>query len=119
MDHEGWLTIVGRTRELIIRGGENIVPAEVERVVEAHPAVRQAVVVGYPDARLGERVAAFVVTDGPMGVEECRRWCEDRGLTRFKQPDRVCRLEAVPTLSLGKPDRAALRDLATSGTEAC
>ena len=118
VDPEGWLTIVGRARELIIRGGENIVPAEVERVLEAHPAVRQAVVVGYPDPHLGERVAAFVVSDRPMDVEECRRWCEDRGLARFKRPDRVGRLETVPTRSLGKPDRAALRALAASGRQA-
>ena len=62
---DGWLTIVGRLKELIIRGGENIASAEVERVLELHPDVRQAVVVGRPDERLGERVAAFVV--GPAG----------------------------------------------------
>ncbi len=111
LDNEGWLTIVGRTRELIIRGGENVVPAEVERALESHPAVRQAVVVGYPDVLLGERVGACVVTTEPMDLQDCRRWCEDRGLARFKRPERLRRLESLPTLSLGKPDRSAVRAL--------
>lgn len=109
VDGEGWLTIVGRTRDLIIRGGENIVPAEVERVLESHPAVVQAVVVGYPDDLLGERVGACVITDGPFGLEECRSWCARSGIARFKAPERVSRFDAFPTLSLGKPDRSALR----------
>ena len=65
LDTEGWLTIVGRLKELIIRGGENIASAEVERVLELHPDIRQAVVVGCPDPRLGERVVAFVVGGPP------------------------------------------------------
>ena len=63
LDDEGWLTIGGRIKELIIRGGENIASAEVERVLEQHPGIRQAVVVGRPDDRFGERVVAFVVAD--------------------------------------------------------
>ncbi|MEY2461427.1 MAG: cyclohexanecarboxylate-CoA ligase, partial [Acidimicrobiaceae bacterium] len=58
---EGWLTITGRLKDIIIRGGENIATAEVEGVLEAHPSVRQAVAVGVPDERLGEQVAAFVL----------------------------------------------------------
>ncbi len=115
VDAGGWLTIVGRTRDIIIRGGENVVPAEVERVLEAHPAVRQAVVVGYPDERLGERVAACVVADGPFGTAECRAWCATQGIARFKTPDLVRRFDAFPLLSLGKPDRSALRALVAGG----
>ena len=108
VDGDGWLTIVGRTRDIIIRGGENVVPAEVERVLEAHPSVHQAVVVGYPDSRLGERVGACVVADGPFGLEACRSWFARQGIARFKTPERVLRLDGLPTLSLGKPDRGAL-----------
>jgi cyclohexanecarboxylate-CoA ligase len=113
LDAEGWLTIVGRTRDIIIRGGENIVPAEVERILEAHPAVRQAVVVGYPDDRLGERVGACVVAvaGGSFGLEECQSWCARQGIARFKTPDRIRQFRAFPTLSLGKPDRGALAAL--------
>src|SRR5205085_2480088 len=62
IDDDGWLTVVGRIKDVVIRGGENISVAEVEGVLEAHPAVRQAAVVGYPDDILGERVAAFVAS---------------------------------------------------------
>ncbi len=64
VDDQGWLAITGRIKELIIRGGENISSSEVERALELHPGIRQAVVVGRPDERLGERVVAFIVGTG-------------------------------------------------------
>jgi acyl-CoA synthetase (AMP-forming)/AMP-acid ligase II len=114
IDPDGWLTIVGRIKDIIIRGGENIAAAEVEGVLEAHPAVRQAVAVGYPDDRLGERVCAFVVTAAPFELDDCRRWFEERGVARYKTPERVVRLDELPVLAAGKPDRAALARLASS-----
>ena len=112
IDDDGWLTVVGRIKDVVIRGGENISVAEVEGVLEAHPAVRQAVVVGYPDDVLGERVAAFVVADGAFDLDATRSWFAARGVTRFKTPERVLQLDALPTLAAGKPDRVALRELA-------
>ncbi len=109
LDREGWLTIVGRLKDVIIRSGENIATAEVERVLEAHPSVRQAVAVGCPDQRLGERVAVVVVGDPSLDVEECRRWFAEQGVARFKTPEMVVHLAEIPLLGLGKPDRAALR----------
>lgn len=111
IDADGWLTIVGRKKDVIIRGGENIATAELEAVLEAHPAVAQAAVVGYPDDRLGERVCAFVVAGDGFDLAECRRWFESRGVTRFKWPERVERVTALPLLPAGKPDRNALRRL--------
>ncbi len=112
LDHQGWLTIVGRCRDVIIRSGENIASAEVERVLEQHPAVRQAVVVGCPDERLGERVAAFVVGEDELDVEECRRWFAAQGVARFKTPEVVVHVPEIPLLGIGKPDRSTLRDRA-------
>jgi cyclohexanecarboxylate-CoA ligase len=109
IDDDGWLTIVGRKKDVIIRGGENIAAAEVEAVLEAHPAVRHAAAVGFPDGRLGERVCAFVVGDPAFDLDECRRWFEARGVTRFKWPERVEHVDALPLLPAGKPDRAALK----------
>ena len=109
LDDDGWLRIVGRLKDVIIRGGENISPAEVERVLVEHPSVRQAVVVGYPDDRVGERVAAFVVSDDGFDLDRCRDWFADRGVARFKVPERVVRLDTVPLLPAGKPDLAQLR----------
>lgn len=109
LEDGGWLTITGRIKDIIIRGGENISVAEVESVLEAHPAVRQAVAVGQPDDRLGERVAAFVVAVEPFDLETCRAWFAERGVATFKTPERVVRVDALPLLASGKPDRTALR----------
>src|SRR5439155_26797708 len=97
---------------VVIRGGENISVAEVEAVLEAHPSVRQAAVVGYPDDVLGERVAAFVVADDAFDLAACRSWFAERAVTRFKTPERVVQLDTLPTMAAGKPDRVALRELA-------
>jgi cyclohexanecarboxylate-CoA ligase len=111
---DGWLTIVGRIKDVIIRAGENISAAEVESVLEAHPDVRQAVAVGYPDDRLGERVCAFVVAPASFDLDACRAWFEARGVARFKTPERVVVVAELPLLAAGKPDRAALRERAAS-----
>jgi acyl-CoA synthetase (AMP-forming)/AMP-acid ligase II len=114
-DGHDWLRIVGRLKDIIIRGGENISAAEVEGVLESHPVVAQAVAVGYPDERLGERVCAYVVCGDaagstPFDLDECRRWFEAAGVTRFKWPERVELLDHLPVLaSSGKADRAELR----------
>ncbi len=112
LDEEGWLTIVGRCKDVIIRAGENIASVEVERLLELHPGVRQAVVVGCPDERVGERVAAFVVGDGAIDVEECRHWFSSHGVARFKTPELVVHVDEIPLLGIGKPDRTTLRDRA-------
>ena len=114
LDEAGWLTIVGRIKDVIIRGGENIATMEIERVLEAHPDIREAVVVGEPDARLGERVCAFVVLDGPFTLADCREWFAEQGVTRFKWPERVEPVDELPLLGTGKPDKAALRARLTS-----
>jgi acyl-CoA synthetase (AMP-forming)/AMP-acid ligase II len=115
VDPDGWLTIVGRIKDMIIRGGENIASAEVEGILESHPRVRQAVAVGYPDDVLGERVCAFVVADGMFTVADAREWFTAGGVTRFKTPERVVQLDALPSLAAGKPDRATLRTRAAVG----
>jgi len=108
VDGEGWLRIVGRLKDVIIRGGENISASEVEAALEAHPDVRHAVAVGYPDPLMGERVAAFVEATAPFDLEECRRWFASRGMAKFKTPEKVERLHRLPLLGSGKADRAAL-----------
>jgi cyclohexanecarboxylate-CoA ligase len=106
---DGWLTVTGRMKDVIIRAGENISAAEVEGHLEAHPSVRQAVAVGAPDERLGETVVAFVVADAGFDLAACREWFAARGVTRFKTPERVVVVDQLPLLAAGKPDRAALK----------
>jgi acyl-CoA synthetase (AMP-forming)/AMP-acid ligase II len=112
LDDDGWLRVVGRLSDIIIRAGENISASEVEAVLEAHPAVRHAVAVAVPDEQVGERVAAFVETSASFDLDTCRSWFAERGVTRFKTPEYVVVVDQVPVLAAGKPDRAALREQA-------
>ena len=109
IDADGVVAITGRLKDVIIRGGENISAAEVEQVLEAHPGVRHAVAVGEPDALMGERVVAFVEGDARFDLDACRAWFAERGVAKFKTPERVVVVDALPLLPTGKPDRTALR----------
>ena len=102
VDREGWVRIVGRLKDVIIRGGENISASEVEAALEAHPDIRHAVAVGYPDPLMGERVAAFVESAAPFDLEECRRWFASRGMALFKTPEKVRAPGAAPAARSGQ-----------------
>ena len=106
---DGYVTIVGRKRERIKRGGYSIFPAEVETVLLAHPAVAEAAVVGVPDAALGEEIAAFVALKAgdAAGAEELIAWCRER-LAAFKYPRRVTLLATLPRSATGKVLKARL-----------
>jgi cyclohexanecarboxylate-CoA ligase len=106
---DGTIDIVGRIKDVIIRGGENISVAEVEAVLESHPAVRHAVALGEPDALMGERVLAIVEAPATFDREACRAWFAQQGVAKFKTPERVIALDALPLLASGKADREALR----------
>jgi non-ribosomal peptide synthetase component E (peptide arylation enzyme) len=108
---EGWLRVSGRSADVIIRGGMNVSASELEAALERHPAVREAIVVGYPDDVYGERIGAFVVSDEPIDRDTCRQWFSEYGLAKYKVPDTVVVVDAIPVLTtFQKPDRAALRD---------
>ncbi len=115
IDGDGRLTVAGRLGQGIIRGGENIDPAEVESILESHPAVHQAVVLGRPDSRLGERVAAFVVAGDNFDLDECRRWFSRSGAARFMTPEWIIPLVDLPKLASGKPDRSELARVLEAG----
>jgi len=80
IDEEGYISITGRIKDLIIKGGENIHPLEVENCLFAHPAVAEVSVVGLPDERYGEVVAAFVVTHhgAEVRMDEIRSWVREK-----------------------------------------
>ncbi|MDQ1433367.1 MAG: cyclohexanecarboxylate-CoA ligase [Actinomycetota bacterium] len=109
IDGTGAIEIVGRLKDVIIRGGENISTAEVENVLEAHPGVRHAVAVGAADPVMGERVVAFVEGAADFDLAACRAWFVERGIAKYKTPERVIVVDALPLLPTGKPDRTALR----------
>ena len=109
-DADGNLRIVGRLKEMYIRGGYNVYPAEVEATLADHPGVVQAAVVGYPDPVLGERGAAFVIPTDPAGpptLDELRDWCRSR-IADYKAPDRLVLVDAFPVNATHKVDKAAL-----------
>jgi len=116
---EGRITITGRVASVIIRGGENISPSQVESVLTAHPDVLQSVVIGLEDARLGQRVAAAVTTRNglPFDLEDCQRWCAEQGLSRYKWPEAICQLEKLPLLESGKADLLAVGALFEHGSD--
>jgi acyl-CoA synthetase (AMP-forming)/AMP-acid ligase II len=117
LDDRGYLTLVGRLGDGIIRGGENVFPLEVERVLEAHPGVADVAVVSVPDRRMGERVAAAVVrVHGHAPDEhELTGWCRER-LAHFKVPERWWFVDALPRNAAGKLVRRGLA--ASLGTAA-
>jgi cyclohexanecarboxylate-CoA ligase len=104
---DGWLTVLGRFGDTIIRGGENVDPREVESVCASISGAAQVVVVGYPDEEMGERIGLVVIGREPT-IDEVRAHCAAAGLARFKTPDRVLTVTDMPILTVGKPDRAAL-----------
>jgi acyl-CoA synthetase (AMP-forming)/AMP-acid ligase II len=110
IDPEGYVHLRGRRDDMIVRGGENIYPLEVERVLGAHPGVAAVCVVGVPDRRWGEVVQAVVVPTAAGAVEpvELQGWARDR-LAHFKVPAIVELVEELPTTPSGKVVRRALR----------
>jgi acyl-CoA synthetase (AMP-forming)/AMP-acid ligase II len=98
---EGLLHVEGRLKELIVTGGENVSPVEVEQVLMAHPAVEDAAVVGVPDPEWGEAVTAFVVLAREATAEELIDWSRQR-LAGFKVPKRVEQVPGLPRNAAGK-----------------
>ncbi|MFI1148048.1 class I adenylate-forming enzyme family protein [Streptomyces sp. NPDC020817] len=115
IDEDGILHLVGRLKDIVIRGGANISPAEVERELAPHPRVRDVVCVGIPDRLMGERLAACVVPRGPEAptLASLGEHLTRRGLERRKHPERLLVLAELPLTPAGKPDRAALRERLT------
>lgn len=118
VDAQGWLRVIGRKKVVIVRGGANVYPAEVERVLLACPAVAAVAVFGVPDERLGERVAALVEPIGRgADLEELRRACA-RELARYKVPELWATVRKLPTNAMGKVIRTGLVDLlSAAGSE--
>jgi o-succinylbenzoate---CoA ligase len=107
LDEDGHLYVLGRLKELIVSGGENVAPLEVEQALLAHPAVSDAGVAGLPDPEWGEAVTAFVVLRQPAAAEELRRWCRER-LEPFKVPKAIHEVERLPRSPGGKLLRGQL-----------
>jgi acyl-CoA synthetase (AMP-forming)/AMP-acid ligase II len=110
-DDDGYLTLVDRVKDLIIRGGENIYPKEIEDVLYAHPAVFEAAVVGRPDALFGEQPVAFVALRPGRSVEPGELIEHCRGsLARYKVPRELYIEQVLPKNAVGKIAKPTLRE---------
>jgi acyl-CoA synthetase (AMP-forming)/AMP-acid ligase II len=110
IDEDGYTYLVGRKDDIIIRGGENIAPAEIEAVLHAHPSVDEAAVIGVPDVDWGQKIAAFVaLRPGKTATdEELADFCRQR-LASFKKPELIRFVDALPKNPLGKILKKELR----------
>jgi long-chain acyl-CoA synthetase len=111
MDEEGYIYLSGRADDMIIRGGENISPEEVEEVLRSHSKVEEAAVIGVPDVEWGQEPRAVVVLkQGESATpEEMMEYCRSR-LAGFKRPRSVVFIDALPRTPMGKVLRKKLRE---------
>jgi acyl-CoA synthetase (AMP-forming)/AMP-acid ligase II len=107
LDDDGYLTLTGRLKELINRGGEKIAPLEVDAVLLEHPAVAEGICFGVPDGKYGEEVHAAVVLKGDASAEDIQKFCADR-LASFKVPKKIYITTALPRTATGKIQRRHL-----------
>lgn len=119
MDEEGYIRIDGRTKDIIIRGGENVPVVEIESILYRHPKVADVAVVGFPDKRMGERGCAFLVLKDGTGFDlgELRDWMEKSGAARQYWPEAVEIIQTMPRTASGKIQKFVLREQAEKYVE--
>ena len=112
MDEEGFVSVTGRTKDLIIRGGVNIAPLEIDNVLMRHPQIREAAAIGIPDHIYGEEVACYVVpkSDENIAIEDILVHC-NAALPQFKAPKSVYLIDNLPKSDRGKVLRDDLKKL--------
>ncbi len=112
VDHDGFIFITGRIKEMMIIGGENVFPREIEEVLVAHPSLTAAAVVGKADASRGEVAIAFVeaADEQPFDEATLRAWCRDSGLAGFKVPKEIRLVDELPRSPTGKVLRRQLTE---------
>ncbi len=117
-DDEGYLYIIGRKKDLIIRGGENIAPLEIENILVTHPAVAEAAAFGIPDPKWGEIVASAVVLrpSREATAEELIEYCRQR-IASYKKPERIFFLKALPRNAAGKVLKKDLRKISLNARQ--
>jgi fatty-acyl-CoA synthase len=111
MDEAGYLNIVGRIKDMVIRGGENVYPTEVEEFLYTHPLIEDVQVIGVPDEKYGEELCAWVRvrSDGELTVEEIRAYCKGR-IAHYKIPKYVRFTTEFPMTITGKVQKFKMRE---------
>jgi fatty-acyl-CoA synthase len=113
MDDEGYVNIVGRSKDMVIRGGENVYPREVEEFLYGHPDIADVQVIGVPDERYGEELMAWVIprAGGSLDEEAIRSFCQGR-IAHYKVPRYVKFVDAFPMTVTGKVQKFKMREQA-------
>jgi acyl-CoA synthetase (AMP-forming)/AMP-acid ligase II len=120
VDADEYVRITGRVKDIILRGGLNISPLEVEEALSSHPRIREAAVVGVPDLRLGERVVAAIVVNGePPTLDEIRASCRSAGLAKVKWPEAVVCVAGLVRTPTGKLRRAEMQRVLQETLASC
>jgi fatty-acyl-CoA synthase len=115
MDAEGYLNIAGRIKDMVIRGGENVYPREIEEFLYAHPAIKDVSVIGVPDEKYGEELCAWVVLhqEGAASEEEIREFCRGK-IAHYKVPRYVRFVSEFPMTVTGKVQKYKMREVSTA-----
>jgi fatty-acyl-CoA synthase len=113
MDEDGYVNIVGRAKDLIIRGGENVYPREIEEFLYTHPDVVDAQVIGVPDIKFGEEIMAWIVRrdDSKLTAEELTDFCRGK-IAHFKVPRYIRFVDEFPMTVTGKVQKFKMREVA-------
>ncbi len=114
VDEDGYLMIVGREKDVIIRGGQNIYSAEVENAIQTHPKVVSAALVAYPDQVMGEKACVFMVLadkEDELTLDELGTFLKGKGFSAYKIPERMAFIERMPLVSDSKIDKKVLKRL--------
>ncbi len=115
MDDDGYVNIAGRIKDMVIRGGENVYPREIEEFLYTHPAVKDVSVIGVPNAKYGEELCAWIVArDGEtITDEDVREYCRGK-IAHYKVPRYVCFVDAFPMTITGKVQKFKMREISTA-----
>ena len=113
IDNEGYCNITGRVKDMLIRGGENVYPREIEEFLYRHPSVQEVQVFGVPDKKFGEEVCAWIVPKAGQPIPdeaEIRAFCQGQ-IAHYKIPRFVRIKDSIPMTVTGKPQKFVMRDL--------
>jgi non-ribosomal peptide synthetase component E (peptide arylation enzyme) len=112
IDENGYITITGRKKDVIMRGGETLIPSEMESLIRKHPHVESVAVIGMPDPKMGERACAYVVTKPGLGItfDDMIHFLKSKGAGVLLLPERLELTDALPQTHIGKIDKKALRE---------
>jgi fatty-acyl-CoA synthase len=112
IDDDGYCRIVGRIKDMVIRGGENVYPREIEEFLYTHPEIQDVQVIGVPDQKYGEELCAWIVPKrgAVLGAEEIQAFCKGR-IAHYKVPRYIRMVEGFPTTVTGKVQKFAMREV--------